>query len=402
MSLSAATKDEIRRILSEATESRRLPAVVFGATDTDGATFFASSGFNDMDDASTGPVNEDSVLWICSKTKLITSLAILQLVERGKLTLDTLATDYLPEIANPVVIDDSDGHLKTRPAKTPITIMHLLNHSSGLFYQEVRKREHHMSVSYTSPHSKEDSIPTFFKMTREGLPNQPLRFEPGTSFRYGYSCDCLGFIVERITGQTLEQYFQENIFKPLGMSSTSFYLTKDLKDRLMPLYFREPDGKLVKNTNQTPVLDPDPSKVHVHLGGIGLHSSERDYLKLLQHLLQIHAGRAVNPIMQTATVHMLFRPTLTETGVKALTARVGKADSQWGIGLYLNTTDWEGRRKKFSGGWYGWAGTYYFMDPTTGVAAVVATQVIPTRDPEIVKIYDQLERVLYSGLSSNF
>ncbi|KAF8893000.1 beta-lactamase/transpeptidase-like protein [Infundibulicybe gibba] len=400
MSLSTAAKDEIHRILSEATESRRLPAVVFGATDTDGATFFASSGFNDMDDASKGSVDEDSVFWICSKTKLIACLAILQLVERGKLTLDTLAADYLPEIANPVVIDDSDGHLKTRPAKTQITIRHLLNHSSGLFYEEGRKHQYYLPTPYTSPHSKEDSIPAFFKMTREGLPNQPLRFEPGTSFRYGYSCDCIGFIVERITGQTLEQYFRANIFKPLGMTSTSFYLTKDLKDRLVPLYFREPDGKLVKNT-QTPVMDADPSKVHVHLGGVGLHSSGRDYIKLLQHLLQIHAGRAVNPILQTETVHMLFRPTLTETGVKALNAQFGGTDSQWGAGLRLNTTDWEGKRKKFSGCWYGWAGTYYFIDPTTGVAAVVSSQVIPTGDPEVVKIYDQLERALYSGLGSN-
>jgi len=186
----------------------------------------------------------------------------------------------------------------------------LLNHSSGLDYgvdgtTPMSGATRAMPVAYSHSYKEGEDVTTFFKILKGSLSGVPLRFEPGTNFAYGFSSDCAGFIVERLSGKSLDQYFQDHIFGPLGIKSASFYLTPPLKDRLLPLSYRTKSGT-VERWNATPVVDQDPAHVRVHLGGVGLYASQKDYLAVLRHLLQIKAGSAANPIVSRASVDTMY------------------------------------------------------------------------------------------------
>ncbi|TFK32078.1 beta-lactamase/transpeptidase-like protein [Crucibulum laeve] len=402
VALSSKGKEAIDKILSDAVEQGKIPGLSFAATNIDEEIYFGKAGLRIIDDPASGEVDEESVFWVCSQTKLIVSIAILQLVEKGKIGFDTRIEEILPEFANPIILDDPFADKPTyKPAKTPITLAHLLNHSSGLYYSvKPRNPPAALPIPYTAAHSKTNPIGHFYDLIKEGLPGMPLLFEPGTNFAYGYNIDVIGFIVQKLTGKYLEDYCKENIFEPLGMKTT-FHVTPEMKKKHVGLNFRKSDGTLVPCTEEHMPLTPqDDEDVHVCLGGVGMHSTLRDYLALLRHLLQIHAGRATNPILSTETVHKLFEPTLTDDGVKSLNTFNVLTDSQWSIGLCMNVTDWPGARRKGSGCWYGWAGTYYFVDPTTGIAAVYGTQIVPTRDKEVVRVWAEGEKALYAGLEA--
>ncbi|KAJ7459752.1 beta-lactamase/transpeptidase-like protein [Mycena latifolia] len=409
-SLSAGQKDKLDQILSEAVESRSTPALFFGVTNVDGEIYMRQAGTKLVGDPSSGFIDEDSVFWLCSQTKLITTIAALKLIEQGKIELDTQVEQILPELANPVVVTgfDDAGKILTTPAKSKITFGQLLNHTSGLDYGvDGTTPASGMPLAYSHSYKGED-VSNFFKIIKGSLPGVPLKFEPGTDFGYGFSSDCAGFIVERLSGKSLEEYFQEYIFAPLGIKSASFYLTPPLKERLLPLASRNADGviePLIENT----FIDQDPANVRVHFGGGGLYSSQKDYLTILRHLLQIKSGRATSPILTLASVNTMFEPTLPAAGaatMNAMAAALSKylglpaGAAQFGRGLLLNTADIPGRRKQGSGAWGGWANTSYFLDPQTGVAAVFATQLSPTGDDKHERMYALLEKELYSGLQA--
>ncbi|KAJ7786689.1 beta-lactamase/transpeptidase-like protein, partial [Mycena olivaceomarginata] len=327
-------------------------------------------------DLPSGSINEDTIFWVCSQTKLITTIAALQLIECGGIRLDTLVETILPELVNPVVVTDYDGAgcvCATTPAKGEITL------AAGSITGRTGKRRPMGSLIAVR-----------------------LKFEPGTDFGYGFSTDCVGFIVERLSGKSLEQYFQDHIFAPLGITSASFYLTPPLKNRLLPLSFRSESG-VIKLWKEPSVIEQDPAHVRVHFGGVGLYASQKDYLAVLHHLLQIQAGRVTNPILSYTSADRHRGP----AQFRALhppspqDPRGSRAAQPWAIlGLLVNTEDVPGRRRAGSGGWDGYATTRFFVDPTTGVAVVFATQILPTGDVTREKMYDALERELYVQLKA--
>ncbi|KIK01016.1 hypothetical protein K443DRAFT_132498 [Laccaria amethystina LaAM-08-1] len=329
------------------------------------------------------------------------SIAALKLVEQGKLSLDTPISNYIPELKELGVVSSSEP-LTSKPAKTTITLMHVLNHSSGLYYKyESSDPPYTIPAPYTIPQDGEldDVFKNFYdKIKKESL-SIPLACEPGTSFSYGWSSDIVGYVVEKVSGHTLEEYCKENIFEPLGMKLTSFYLTPELREVAVPLAFRDANGKLLRFTGQTPLIEQDPSKVQLHFGGMGLYASLRDYLTLLRHVLQIQAGRPVlDPILKTDTVNSFFVPTLTEEGAKSAISIMKLPAISHSTALGVTTEDWPGKRRKGSGFWGGWAGTEHFLDPTTGVAVVFGTQLCSPGDPEEKKLWAEFEEVLYAGL----
>ncbi|KAJ7762657.1 beta-lactamase/transpeptidase-like protein [Mycena metata] len=409
-SLSATQKDNLNRILSEAVSSKSTTAMFFGVTTADGTLYMHQEGKKFVDDPMSEPIDEDTVFWLCSQMKLITTIAALQLVDQGKIALDTPVETVMPELANPVVITGKDkaGNPLTTPAKNKITFGQLLNHTSGLDGGALHKsRENGIPDMYLLG---DQDVSAVFKHLKGSLPNVPLKFEPGTDFAYGHSTDCAGFIVERISGKSLEQYFQDHIFAPLGITSASFYLTPPLKDRLLPLSYRTKSG-VIERWKGSPVIDLNPAHVRVHFGGGNLYASQKDYLVLLHHILQIKGaftGTATTPILTRASVNSLFSPTLPPAGAKTLDAFMPWSDPYFGVpaggaqfshGLFVNTVDVPGRRKSGSGAWGGWANTNFFIDPTTGVAVVFATQLAPRFDDTHHRLYDTLEKTLYAGLA---
>ncbi|KAK7033428.1 beta-lactamase/transpeptidase-like protein, partial [Favolaschia claudopus] len=430
--LSASQKDALNRILIDAVASKSSPALFFGVTNVDGPIYMRGEGTKLVDDRSSDAVDEDTVMWFCSQTKLITSIAALQLIEQGKISLDTPAETVLSELANPVVVTahDENGHIKdTRPAKGKITLGQLLNHTSGLDYvldgtTPLTGPGAGLAAAYQHNYEGE-GVSKFFEMLKGGLPGVPLRFEPGTSFAYGLSTDCVGFIVERLSGKSLEQYFQDHIFAPLNITSMSFSLRPDMEARLLPLTYRSKKGTL-EEWNGPDVINQDRTKVTVNLGGVGLYGSQKDYLTILRHLLQINgnirspfgilhsnkalkkslAGSATTPILSRASVNKLFEPSIPHTAeaqlfgiLKAFQPHFNfqSGATQFGAGLCLNTADIPGMRRNGSGVWGGWASTSFFIDPDAGVAAVLGTQIAPMADEMYSKTYTALERALYAG-----
>ncbi|KAG6852999.1 hypothetical protein C0991_007651 [Blastosporella zonata] len=357
----------------EAVESKRTSGLVFGATSVENELFFAHAGLRVLDDPLSGPMTEDSILWICSQTKMIASIAAFQLIEAGKLSLDTDVTEILPELANPVIVGQTPtGQAEFRTSKSVITIRHLLNHSSGLDYGPEINRvcKDFLPTPYTTYHAKQNPIQHFLDQRKGMFPTQPLKAEPGTDFGYGYGPDVVGFIVERITGQNLEDYFKEHIFLPLGITAASFYLTPDLKERAVSMSYREPDGTVVPLDDQIPLTIQDPTK----------------------------AGIAVNPILTSASVETFFQPTLHPLAAETLNDYLKMKGQQWSTALCLTTVDMPGRRRKGSAWWWGWAGSYHVIDPETGVALVFGSQLIPSPDPEAAEIWKATEEAFYGGL----
>ncbi|KAF8152902.1 beta-lactamase/transpeptidase-like protein [Crassisporium funariophilum] len=403
VALTASGKKALDNLVERVVKENNIPGFVLGAAAVDGEVYFRGGGSNVVGDPASGDVNEDSVFWICSQTKLIAHLAGLKLVEQGKISFETPVSDYIPEFANPVIVDDVTSDKPSfKPAKTVIRMKHLFNFSSGLFYPVNRPTPYSLPDAYTAAHDKQDYISEFYRIITGDLPGLPIKFEPGTDFVYGWSSDTIGFVVEKVCGMTLEEYCKENIFKPLGMTS-SFYLTPELESKLVGLTFRR-DGKLEPWADHTKLIERDPSKVMRHLGGVGLYSSLKDYLTLLRHLLHMRLyhlmpGNATNPILKVETVRDLFVGTLTEEGSKSLDLFTAHYTGlQWSTGLAVTADDWPKRRRKGSAFWSGWAGTYGFIDPKTGVAAVFGTQIVPSRDAEILKLYAEFEETLYAGL----
>ncbi|KAF7374588.1 hypothetical protein MSAN_00343400 [Mycena sanguinolenta] len=433
--LSPAQTSALDSILTDAVTSKSTPALFFGVTNAEGPLYLRTVGTKLVDDPASDPVDEDTVFWVCSQTKLITTIAALKLIEQGKITLDTPVETVLPELANPVIVtahDEAGRPTASTPAKGKILFGQLLNHSSGLDYSvdgtaPQTGPTRYMPVACSYRYKEGEGVPKFLEIIKGSLPGIPLRFEPGTNFAYGFSSDIAGFVIERLSGQTLEQHFQEHIFTPLGLTSTSFYLTPPLKERLLPLSYRSPSGTL-ERWNGPPVVDLDPATVRVHMGGIGLYGSQKDYLTILRHLLQIQgthpttscylhtlikilnyllAGTATNPILSRASVDSIFEPTLSPAGADTMNGVISSFfphlgqfpnTAQFGCGVYVNTEDIPGKRRKGSGTWGGWASTSFFVDPTSGVAVVFGTQLAPTGDVIHDQKYDELERVLYSEL----
>ncbi|KAK7040497.1 beta-lactamase/transpeptidase-like protein [Favolaschia claudopus] len=413
--ISEAHKSNLDQILIDAGSRKAIPALFFGVTNCDGPIYMRAVGNHVVDDAASGQVNEDTLFWLCSMAKLITTIAALQLIEQNLITLDTPVDSILPGLANPVIVTSHDdrGHpATTTPAKGKILFGQLLNHSSGLDLGVDGKTFASGPLQPTHPlhwHKFEEGEggAKFLEILKGSLPGVPLLFEPGTSFAYGWSIDCVGFIVERLSGKSLEQYHQDHIFSPLGMESLSFYLTPEMKERLLPLAHRTKSGELEPWTG---VLNIDLTAA---LGGTGIYGSLKDYLTILRHLLQIK-GTVLFPgsvmtdaILSRASVESMFSPSLTPTGaIEACKTfkiflphlAVPPAQGQFGNGLFVNTEDVPGRRRKGTGAWCGWAGTNFFIDPTTGIAAVLGTQILPTGDSAYDMIRDELEVALYAAL----
>ncbi|KAF7336866.1 hypothetical protein MVEN_02122900 [Mycena venus] len=363
-------KSTFDRILTDAVSSKSTAASFFGVTNAEGPLYIHTVGTKLVDDPASEPIDEDTVFWLCSQTKLITTIAALQLIEQGKITLDTPVETVLPELANPVVVtahDEAGRPVTTMPAKGKITFGQLLNHTSGLDYgidgtTPMTGATRGMPLAYSYGYKDGEGVSKFCEILKGSLPGIPLRFEPGTNFAYGFSSDCAGFVVERLSGKSLEQYFKDHIFAPPRYYVCIF----------LPL---------------AAIEGPAPAPVIPH----------REW----------DLGSTPNAILSSDSVDSIVAPTLPTTGVDTLTVIVNMTApylglpagaAQFGRGLLVNSVDIPGKRRKGSGAWGGWASTSFFVDFATGVAAVFATQLIPTGDDTHERLYDELERALYVGL----
>ncbi len=361
---------------------RKIPAAVAMAASADKILY--SGAFGTRDSSGT-PVTTGSIFAIASMTKAITTTAALQLVEQGKVQLDEPVSKYLPKLANLEVLDgfDSSGKPRLRPARTQVTLKHLLTHTSGFCYDtwDADMLRYNKSLGHPPP-----------QVT-------PLMFEPGTRWQYGTGLDWTGRLVEAVSGMSLEEYFQKHICGPLEMHDTSFLLPEAKFDRLVSSYTREADGAL----KQEPRRLPAPPKEFN--GGGGLYSTTGDYTRFMQMILG--QGRGVN---KARILHAQTVASMEVNQIGALTAGKMKtqrpenssdvdiqpgASEKWSFGFLINITPYAGGRSAGSLAWAGLFNTFYWIDPKRSLCAVIMMQFLPFVDKEAIGLLADFEHAVY-------
>ena len=380
--------EEIDRALQATVSAREIPGVVAMAANGQSVVYKGAFGFRDM--ATASRMSTDTVFRIASMVKLLTSVAALQLVERGKLKLDEPAGNIDPTLASAQVLAgfDAKGVPQLRPAQRPITLRNLLTHTSGLSYP-----------------LWDLNVVRYLKVARSNpaLPRMPLMFDPGSRWTYGGGLDGVGRMVEIAAGQSLDRYFSDHITGPLGMSDTGFSLTEEQRARQASLHVRDANGKLVPRSLEKPNVPRVPS------GGGGIYSTAPDYLVLLQALMNGGSLRETS-ILRPQTVALMAENQIgdLEAGILKTTNPALSNDVdlfpgvqlRWGLGHMINIDPVPGGRKAGSLTWAGLLNTYYWIDPTMRLAGVIMMQILPFADRQALKAYRQFEHGICHALGS--
>ncbi|AXE18923.1 serine hydrolase [Runella rosea] len=335
--------------------------------------------FGKADLESNKPLAKDAIYRIASMTKAITSLAVMMLHEEGKIMLDDPISKYIPAFAKPVVLDQfnpKDSSFTTVPAKREISVRHLLTHMSGINYNVISSDERLRAI-YTKAGIVDAFTTENLKIgdNIQKLAKLPLNHQPGEKWTYGLSVDVLGYLVEIASGMTLDQFFQQRIFAPLGMKDTYFYLPDSKKDRLVPLYSEDKDKKLVKGTTNSLSANPNypiEGAKTFYSGGGGLSSTAYDYAIFLHMLLnggvyngkRLLSRKAVELFTNTNQSGTLFPDPRSYFSLGF--SVIGEAGRSKGLGS-VGTFSWGGA---FS--------TNYFADPKEKICAVIMKQMWPT------------------------
>jgi CubicO group peptidase (beta-lactamase class C family) len=347
--------------------------------------------YGPMDIENKVPMRTDAIFRIASMSKAVTTVAALMLYEEGRFLLNDPVSKFIPEFSHSVVAvappPGSPREVKyvTVPAKRPISIHDLLTHQAGLTYGDCLAIDDYKKAKlygwYLMDH--DETIGDAVKR----LATLPLATQPGEGFDYGYSTDVLGYLVEVVSGMPLDRFFEERIFRPLGMKDTCFYLPPEKADRLAMVYGLE-NGKLARkeDSKRTDFIN-GPRKLFS--GGAGLLSTASDYGRLLQMLLnggELDGVRLLSP-RTVALMHV---------------NHVGdhfKWDTQYfGLGFWINEDP--GRYGELVGqGAYGWGSAYfpqYLVDPKERMVAVLMTQLNPAGNNNLnqrfkITIYQALQ-----------
>jgi methyl acetate hydrolase len=374
-----AHSEEIDKALQAKIGAEEIPGVVAMAANEQLVVYEGAFGFRDI--AAASRMSADTIFRVASMVKLLTSVAALQLVERGKLKLDEPAGNIDPTLGSAQVLAgfDAKGVPQLRPAQKPITLRNLLTHTSGFSYL-----------------LWDPNVVRYLKVARRNpaFPRMPLMFEPGSRWAYGGSLDRVGRMVETAGGESLDRYFSDHITGPLGMSDTGFSLTGKQRERQAILHVRDATGKLLPR----PLEKPNVPKVFS--GGGGIYSTAPDYLTLLQALL--NGGRLrETSILRPETVALISENQIgnLEAGILKTTNPALSNDVdffpgiqlRWGLGHMINIDPVPGGRKAGSLTWAGLFNTYYWIDPTMRIAGVIMMQILPFADRQALKAYRQFE-----------
>jgi methyl acetate hydrolase len=377
-------------VLAHSVAEGDVPGVVALAADATGTIF--ADAFGEREIGKGVNMTLDTVVWIASMTKAVTSVAALQLVEQGRLTLDDPLGAIVPDLARVQVLDgfDDAGVPRLRAPKRPITLRHLLSHTAGFSYD--------IWNADIGRYAAHHSLPGIIECKHAAL-TTPLVFDPGDRWEYGINIDWVGKAVEAVSGQALNAYFAEHIFGPLGMGDTGFTLGADQRTRLASMHFRNADGTLVAIPFEV------PQEPEFFMGGGGLYSTGPDYLQFLQMLL--HDGSFNDAqVLKPETVTEMSQNQIGDLTAGVLkTALPGSSNDhdpypgmalKWGLGTLITPDATPAGRAPGSLAWGGLANTFFWIDPARKVTGVILTQILPFVDPKVMELYGEFERAIYS------
>jgi methyl acetate hydrolase len=387
-------QSSIDAILQKVTSgSPRVAGVVAIATDRDGNLYEGAAGQRML--GGDADMTTDTVFAIFSTTKAITGTAALQLVEDGRLDLDAPAKIYAPDIGKLQVLEgfDAGGQPRLRPPRRDVTTRMLLLHTAGLGYDFFNENYNRLA--------KQHGQPSVLTATKAAL-NTPLLFDPGEEWEYGSNIDWVGQVVEGITGRRLGEVMEERIFAPLGMDSSSFTLTREMREHLARMHQREADGSL------TPMADFElPQDPEVHMGGHALYSTVPDYCRFIRMWLNDGAGER-GRVLKPETVAAAERNNLGRMKIKGLPGVIPTLSNyaeffpgmpkSWALTFMINDEDAPTGRPAGSLAWAGLPNLYYWIDRKNGIGGFWATQVFPFADPTSVGGYLDFETAVYDRL----
>ena len=341
-------------------------------------------GFKDLEKGI--PLEPDDIFRLASQTKAITTAALLTLYEEGRFLLDDPVSKYIPEFDNPRVMtsfNESDTTYTARPANGQITIRHLLNHTSGIHYgifggapgNMMFAKEDIPAVNSMDPISIEDVV--------KKIASMPLMFDPGEKYLYGMNTDVAGYLIEVISGQSLDIFMKERIFDPLGMEDTYFYLPSGEEDRLVKLYSPSDNG-LILHPDQTYRDYPVSGAKQFLSGGAGLSGTLEDYARFCQMLLNKGEFNG-NRILSRKTIELM---TTNQIG----DMEYGNYGRRFGLGLDIWNEETVAQRLGSEGS-LAWGGLYYTnyrIDPAEDLIILFCTNVHPWQGPNVQDIFQNL------------
>lgn len=347
-------------------------------------------GYSDLE--AKVPMKKDDIFRIASQTKAVTSVAIMILFEEGKLLLDDPVSKYLPAFKNQQVLasfNEKDTTYTTVPSKREITIRQLLTHTSGIGYAQIGSKEANAIYAKANISSGVGIMNDDLLSAMNRLAKLPLMHQPGEKWTYGLNTDLLGCLVEQISGKTLDQFFKERIFDPLGMKDTYFTIPAAKRGRLVKLYqelpggkLEESKGKILNGINITP--DYPLLGSTYYSGGAGLSSTIEDYAIFLQMLLNggVYNGQR---ILSRNAVRMM---TMNQIGE----VTYGSGFDKFGLGFSVITQGGSARTPANEGtfAWGGAFATSYWVDPKEKMVYLFYRQLQNTTKGEMVEKFRAL------------
>jgi len=314
----------------------------------------ANFGFADLEQQKA--VNDSTIFRIFSMTKPITAVALMTLYEEGKFKLDDPVSKYIPEFTQTMVHKLEDGEHKMVPQEQPMTIRHLLTHTSGLSYGW--ENTYVDSLVRAANASGWDGVLADKMKILAGL---PLNFQPGSQYKYGLSIDVAGYLVEVLSGAPLDEYFQKVIFDPLKMDDTGFYVPEEDHERLTLVYTKNDSAGLVANVNGFTEIVKKP--VTLFSGGGGLVSTMDDYKRFCMMLLNGGELDGVK-ILERSTVDLIMTNQLPD-------GTPYNEKEGYGLAGAVN----------FETGEYSWAGaasTNFWIDRKNDMIIITYAQLMPS------------------------
>lgn len=408
-------ENEVNALLEKAAEDKRVPGITAIALDKLGNVLYkgAYGSVSDVNDTQSKRMTPSTPILAWSLTKLVVSIAALQLLESGQLgSLDDPVEKYVPSYAEIQVLegwtaaegDNDDAEPICRAPKTKATIRHLLTHTSGSAYDfldgNVKRwfewRERRQGIKRTG-RKVSDVTP-------------PFSFDAGTAWTYGWNLEWMAWVIEAITGQTIDEYLQEHVLRPLGLSKTGgdWSVTAETV-----IHFRLPDGTLIVPPPQPKDESPEDDAPLQSWGGHYLTTTAEEYAQILLAVLnggthptlhaQILKPETVQQYLLTDQLPQIlgdgFHDVANIKTTNPFVANDGEllpgVRKGWTAGLMYNIDDVPGGRKAGSGAWAGISNHYYWVDPTSGRLGLLMTSVVPFMDKEVLDVFDRFEKIVY-------
>ncbi len=390
--ISAQRLQRLRALLQRYVDEGKLAGAVVRIQQDGKPVFSEAVGWRDRE--SRAPMREDSIFRIASQTKALTSVAVLMLMEEGKLLLDDPVGKHLPEWkTTTVAVATPDGGYAVVPAKRPITIRDLLTHTAGISYGTGPAEKAWRDAGLAGWYFADRREPVAQVVAR--MAALPMAAQPGEKFVYGYNTDILGVIVEKLGGMSLQAFFDERLIKPLGMNDTSFYLPREKAGRLAAVYQAGKSGLTRAADADTATAADRFGQGHylngpriAYSGGAGLLSTAADYSRLLEMLRR---GGELDG-----------RRYLSRKSVELMVSNhLGGIEHTPGMGFGLGfsiRTDLGAAGLPGTEGEFGWGGAYhsqYWVDPKERLTVTYMTQLLPAGD---VDDHGKLRALIYQAI----